>query len=401
MKRRRVKITGVGPVTPAGTGWEEFSKGIMEPVSRVSRLTHFDAAAGPFIAADIKHFKFTDHVPTNGAKRLARHTQFAMAGAMLALKDAGIPPRRIDNEGTIVMAGSALMDPEVVNKSIIEVTKKGPRYARPSLVTQALGSAISAGIAELLGGAVRTMAFQSACCSGLDSIGFAAEKIACGEADLAICGGTESPLYYHPMLELKVAGLSPSNDEMSSRMGRPFDLWRTTGIIGEGATIVVLEPEESPRRARAYIDGFGFNNDPLGDLCGGMPSSIRLALANAGVRPYQIDHINAWGPGHREIDVAEYIALEAIFGDRVLEVLTSSIKGAVGNPLAAAGAIQVAAAVLSLETGAIPPTVNWQHRDPECPLNVSGQPRYAHIEHALVNAHGVSGTNSCLILRKA
>jgi 3-oxoacyl-(acyl-carrier-protein) synthase len=203
------------------------------------------------------------------------------------------------------------------------------------------------------------------------------------------------------MLELKVAGLSPSNDEMSARMGRPFDLWRTTGIIGEGATIVVLEPEESPRRARAYIDGFGFNNDPLGDLCGGMPSSIRLALANAGVRPYQIDHINAWGPGHREIDVAEYNALEAIFGERVHEMLTSSIKGAIGNPLAAAGAIQVAATVLSLETGGIPPTVNWQHRDPECPLNVSGQPRYAHIEHALVNAHGVSGTNSCLILRKA
>lgn len=401
MKRRRVKITGVGPVTPAGVGWEAFSAGIMEPISRVSQIGRFDPAAGPFIAADVKHFKFVDYVPTNGAKRLARHTQFAMAGAMLALKDAGIPPRKIDNEGTIVMAGAALMDPEIVNKSIIDVTRKGPRFARPSLVTQALGSAIAGGIAELLGGAVRTMAFQSACCSGIDSIGFAAEKIAAGEADLAICGGTESPLYYHPMLELKVAGLSPASDEMADRMGRPFDLWRTTGVIGEGATILVLEPDESPRRARAYIDGFAYSNDPLGDLCGGMPAAVRLALANAGVRPYQIDHINAWGPGHREIDVAEYVALAEVFGDRLREVLTTSVKGAVGNPLAAAGAIQVAAAVLSLETGAIPPTVNWQHPDPECPFNVSGRPRYAHVERALVNAHGVSGTNSCLILRQA
>jgi 3-oxoacyl-(acyl-carrier-protein) synthase len=401
MRRRRVKITGVGPVTPVGIGWKEFSTGIMEPVSRVTPITRFDPAAGPFIAAEIKHFKFVDHVPTNGAKRLARHTQFAMVGATLALQDAGIPPRKIDNEGTIVMTGSALMDAEVVNKSITEVTKKGPRYARPSLVTQALGSAISAGISELLGGAVRTMVFQSACCSGLDSIGFAADKIARGEADLAICGGTESPLFYHPMLELKIAGLSPSNAEMAHRMGRPFDLWRTTGIIGEGAAMLVLEPEESPRPARAYVEGFAYSNDPLGDLCGGMPTAIRLALGNAAVRPYEVDLINAWGPGHREIDAAEYAALEEVFGDRIHEVLSTSIKGAIGNPFGAAGAIQVASTVLSLESGAIPPTVNWQYRDPECPLNLSGQPRHADVACALVNAHGVSGTNSCLILRQA
>ena len=401
MRRRRVKITGVGPVTPVGIGWDAFSRGILESKSRVGLVTRFDPAAGPFIASEVKDFKFIDHVPTNGAKRLARHTQFAMAGTMLALKDAGIPPRLIENEGTIVMTGSALMDADIVNRSIIDVTKKGPRYARPTLVTQALGSAIASGIAELLGGAVRAMTFQSACCSGLDSIGFAADKIACGEADLAICGGTEAPIYYHPMLELKVAGLSPSHGDLAARQGRPFDLWRTTGIIGEGASMFVLEPESSPHPARAYIEGFAYSNDPLGDLCGGMPAAIRLALANAGVRPFEIDHINAWGPGHREIDIAEYEALHEILGDRIHEILTCSIKGAIGNPLAAAGAMQVAAAVLSLQTGAIPPTVNWRERDPACPVNVSATVRHAHVTHAMVNAHGVSGTNSCLILRQA
>lgn len=399
MKRRRVKITGVGPVTPAGTGWREFAAGIMESKSRVSVVTRFDPEAGSFIACDVKDFKFTDFVPSNGVRRLARHTQFAMAGAQLALEQAGISQGSINCDDVIVMVGSTLMDAESVNKSIIEVTKRGPRFARP--ITRAIGSAIAAGVAELLGGNVRTMTFQSACCSGLDSIGFAAEKIALGEAEFAICGGTEAPIFYHPMLELKVAGLSPDSSEMSARMGRPFDLWRTTGLIGEGATMVVLEAENSPRKARAYVDGFGYTSDRVGDLCGGMPTSIRLALGNAGCRPYEIDHINAWGPGHRLVDSAECRALSAVFGARLPEILACSIKGAVGNPLAAAGAMQVAAAVLSLETGCIPPTVNWSQADPECPINVTSAPRYASVSCALVNSHGISGGNSCLILTQA
>lgn len=386
-------------MTPAGIGWNEFSKGIMEPKSRVTPVSRFDPEAGPFVASEIKGFKFIEYIPTNGVKRLARHTQFAMAGAKLALDDAGIGPGMVDNGDIVVMAGATLMDAESVNKSLIDVTKKGPRFARP--ITRSLGSAISAGVSEYLGGGVRTMAFQSACCSGLDSIGFAAEMIASGEARLAICGGTEAPVFYHPMLELKVAGLSPNSSEMAARMGRPFDLWRTTGIIGEGATMVVLEPEDSPREARAYIEGFGFSSDPVGQLCGGMPTAIRLALGNAGRRPFHIDHISAWGPGHRLVDAAEARALAEVFGAALDEIPVCSIKGAVGNPLAAAGAMQVAAAVLSLKTGAIPPTVNWSMPDPECALNLSGQPRYAPVECVLVNAHGVSGANSCLILSQA
>jgi len=396
MKRRRVKITGVGPVTPAGIGWSEFALGIMETKSRVSTVTRFDPEAGPFIACEIKGFRYIDYVPSNGVKRLARHTQFAMAAAQLALEDAGIKAGDVNADDVVVMAGATLMDAESVNRSIIDVTKKGPRYARP--ITRALGSAVAAGVAELIGGNARAMNFQSACCSGLDSIGFAAEKIASGEAEMAICGGTEAPIFYHPMLELKVAGLSPGSAELASRMGRPFDLWRTTGLIGEGATMVVLEAEDSPRRARAYIDGFAFSNDPVGKMCGGMAHAIRLGLANAGIRPFEVDFINAWGPGHREVDAAECRALIEVFGNRIHDIVACSIKGAVGNPLAAAGAMQVAATVLSLESGQIPPTVNWHHRDPDCPVRVDGIPRYAPVSCALINAHGVSGANSCLIL---
>jgi 3-oxoacyl-(acyl-carrier-protein) synthase len=244
------------------------------------------------------------------------------------------------------------------------------------------------------------LALQSACCAGLDAIGQAAEMIAGGEAEIAICGGTESPLFFHPMLELKMAGLAPGNPEYPERQCRPFDLWRTTGVIGEGACLFVLEPENSPRPGYAYVEGYAFASDPIDKPGAGLAEAIDLALANAGTRPIDIDCINAWGPGHRVIDAAESFALKATFNSNLVQIPACSIKGAIGNPLGAGGAIQVASAALGLVEGAIPPTVNWQFPDPECPLNLGD--RFRHLQHyrTLVNSHGLSGTNACLVLSR-
>jgi 3-oxoacyl-(acyl-carrier-protein) synthase len=244
----------------------------------------------------------------------------------------------------------------------------------------------------------RTLSLQSACCAGSDAIGHAAALVASGESDLAICGGTEAPIYYHPMLELKQAGLSPASADRPKELGRPFDRWRTTGIIGEGACILTLEPESSPRPGYAFVSGYAFATDP-GDLPGeGLKEAGRMCLANAGLSVSDIDHVSAWGPGHREIDRIEARILCEVFGAEIDNVSVASIKGAIGNPLGAAGAIQAGCVALGIRESFVPPTVNWKFPDPSCPLNLSGEARFTKIRTALVNSHGLSGTNSCLAL---
>jgi 3-oxoacyl-[acyl-carrier-protein] synthase II len=400
MKRRRVKITGIGPVTPAGIGCEAFWQGILEPLSRTTGLRRFPDGAGAFVAAEVRDFKLERFLPDVVSKRIPRHTQFALAGAKLALDDAGLKPAELRGRLPVVVVGASLMDFGAINKGVELIVRRGPINGLPTTVFSASVSSISGAIGELIGGTTRTLALQSACCAGVDAIGKAAEMIAQGESEIAICGGTEAPLYFHPMLELKMAGLAPGNPEFPERQCRPFDLWRTTGVIGEGACIFVLEPEESPRRGYAFVEGYAFASDPADRPGAGLVEAMQLSLANAGQRPGKIDHISAWGPGHRVIDAAEAQALHRIFNSALAAIPVSSIKGAIGNPLGAAGAIQVGCAALGLVREAIPPTVNWQFPDPECPLNLSGRARHVRNETVLVNSHGLSGTNSCLVLKR-
>lgn len=400
MKRRRVKITGIGFITPAGIGKDSFRRGIMEPVSRVGVMKRFHEEAGAFVAAEVKGFRLENIVPNVSSKRMPRHTQFAVAAAQLALGDAGLGLSDLRGQMPLVVVGASLMDFGSINKGVELVLRKGPVNALPSSVFSASVSSISGTIGELIGGTVRSLAVQSACCAGMDAIGQAVDMVACGETDLALCGGTESPLYFHPMLELKLAGLAPGNPEQPQRQCRPFDLWRTTGVIGEGACVLLVEPVESPRPGYAYIDGYAFASDPFDQPGGGLRDAIRLALANAGRTPREIDCISAWGPGHRIIDEAEAKALDAIFGRELSAIPTVSLKGSIGNPLGAAGAIQAGCAALCLRESFVPPTVNWQFPDPACPLNLSAETRLLSHNSTLVNAHGLSGTNSCLVLTR-
>lgn len=401
MKRRRVKITGIGPVTPAGIGREEFWKGILEPQSRVTLLKRFPEEGGPMVGAEVRDFRFENIVPGISMKRMPRHTQFAVAAAELALKDAGLQRSDLRGKLPVVIVGASLMDFGAINKLVDLVVKKGPTAgASPATVFTTSVSSISGTIGELIGGTTRTLALQSACCAGLDAIGHAAEAIARGETDIAICGGTEAPLHLHPMLELKLAGLAPGNPENPHLQCRPFDMWRTTGVIGEGAAMLVLEPEESPRRGYAYLEGYAYATDPVGEVGVGFSEAMRLCVANAGCSPSDVEAVSAWGPGHQVIDRAEAEALVRCFGARLQSIPTVSLKGAIGNPLGAAGAIQAACAALCLQDGVIPPTVNWRYADPCCPLNLSANCRRLPHTTALVNAHGLSGTNSCLFLRR-
>jgi 3-oxoacyl-(acyl-carrier-protein) synthase len=372
----------------------------VEHRSRVVTVSRFPPEAGPFVAAEVKGFDIGEYQSYPNARRLPRHTQFAIVAAGRALKDAGLSEKEIQKMNPVVMTGTSLMDSEIINKTIENVQQKGPRFALSRVVYQAPVAAIPAAIAQLIGGA-RTLALQSACCSGLDAIGHAAEVIACGESDFALCGGTEAPIFYHPMLELRLAGLSPASAERPEELSRPFDLWRTTGVIGEGACVMTLEPESSPRPGYAFIDGYSYASDPLGKVGEGLSSAIICALANGRMRASEVDMISAWGPGHREIDAAEARVLREVFGDRLDEIPTASIKGAIGNAFGAAGAIQVGCAALGLRHSFIPPTVNWLYPDPSCRLSLSARPRYLRARVALIDSHGLSGTNAAMLLHVA
>jgi len=385
-------------VTPAGIGREEFWKGILEPVSRVRPFTKFGPEYGPLVAAHIDDFDIRRYVDrTTIPKAASRQTLFAIAGTALALKDANITRDELAAASTAIICGSAIMDFGGINNTIESVHRHGARGVLPRGIAALSAPSV---INVTFGIAARTLSFQNACCAGLDAIGKAAAMVAEGEVDMAICGGTEAPLHRCPLLELRAAGLTPPTADMPERLDRPFDLWRTTGVVSEGACMLILEPESSPRKGYSYISGYAFCNDDDGDLCGGLATSIRLALADARLRPAEIELINAWGPSHRLIDAAEARAIALGLGPAYEDIPVLSIKGSIGTPFAAAPAIQVATAALSQEHSIIPPTVNWDRPDPACPLNLSNQLQSIPHDRTLINAHGIGGGNSNLILEK-
>jgi 3-oxoacyl-[acyl-carrier-protein] synthase II len=398
--RRRVKITGIGPVTPAGIGREAFFRGINETVSRVRALTHFDPAAGQFVGAEVENFDLKQFAKDENPKRLSRHTQFSLVAAILALKDAGLSRADLARLNPTVVTGTSMMDFDKIGRGMELVMKKGTRYTPGSVMYEASVANVAGKIVEWLGVPARMLTMQTSCCSGTDAVGQGSELVASRQADLVLCGGSECPLSYYPMLGFNASELSPATSDTPEKACRPFDLWRSTGVIGEGACIFVLEPESSPRPALAWITGYGYANDQDGKTAMGLVESVRQALANATRRPEEVDYINAWGTGHRVIDANESRAMQHLFGDRLREIPVTSIKGAIGTALGASGPIQTASTALSLNHGLLPPTVNWETPDPACPLNLSNQPRRLPVRIAVVNSHGLSGSNAALVIEK-
>ncbi len=402
MKRRRVKITGIGPVTPAGIGRDEFWKGILEPVSRVVPYRELGPEFGAFVTAKVDGFKITDYLddPSALPKGSSRQALFAVAGAMLALRDAGLSLEELRRTSCAVVTGSSLMDFGSIGGSVESVQKRGARGAQARVLYTMGISSVPSAVNLALGITAPTMGISTQCSAGLDAIGHAANLVANGQAEMAICGGSEAPLHKFPLLELRAADLTPATDEMPLRLGRPFDLWRTTGVVSEGAAMFVIEPESSPRRGYSWISGYACGNDDPGDLCGGLIFAAKQAMAEARIRPNQIEAISAWGPGHKQVDRGEADAMKRLFASRLVDIPAVSIKGAIGTSLGSAPAVQVAAAALALAEGILPPTVNWDHPDPACPFNLSNRSRAIEHRHTLINTHGAGGVNACMVLER-
>lgn len=401
MRRRRVKVTGIGPVTPAGIGAENFWSGICKKRSYIRKFIRTETAEATLVAAHISDFVVKKYIADTALQKgVARHTEFAAVAALLAVQHAGLSPTELSAKTCAVVAGASLLDFGGIGKSLKTVFEKGYKAAQPRVVFTSTLTSVSETIADVCRVNARTMAVQTSCCAGLDAIGHAARLIESGEVEIAICGGTEAPLYSFPLFELQAAGLTPNTNESPAELARPFDLWRTTGVVSEGACFFILESEASPRPAIGWISGYGFSSDSRDEICSGLVDANLQAIADAEMRPSDVQCISAWGPGHRLIDKGEFQASKEVFGASLIRVPAYSIKGAIGSPLGAAPAIQLASAILGMNASKVPPTVNWKDPDPECAYCLSENIRFVSYDNVLVNAHGVGNVNSSLLITK-
>jgi len=338
-------------------------------------------------AAEVKDFRVGAFALDAVHLKSPRHIQFALAATVLALRDAGISLPDARKRKPLV----ALAYPMAERRSFEEPLKRGS--AGEVELNRAEEAVINFVCAQ--GGGRNGRRFYSS----IEAVGFAAECVARGEVDLAICGGADAPLTSEILAEMKRFGLSPGHAKEPERVCRPFDLWRTTGVAGEGACLFVLEPEHSPQRAHARVAGSAQAQERGDRPWETLDEAVRLALGNAGLRPGAIDCIHADGTGHKLLDYAEANVLREWLGSRLDAVPVVSIKGAIGNALGAAGAIQIGCAALGIRHSTIPPTVNWRHPDPSCPLNLSGSSRLLAMAATLVVGRDGAGSVASLILK--
>ena len=399
----------MGIVAPNGIGLDAYWKSLLNAKSGIGPITLFDASNFKSrIAGEVKDFDPFDYIDADlKPKRMARHTQFAYAAATMALKDAGLEFQDLPSAGPIpVVIGVSTSALDVIERVFQDVNGPGPDRVSPTALGASKPQAAANLIANRIGAAAHASTVSSACPSGLDAIAMAAAMIRSGEADIAIAGGSDAPITPLAMASFIASGLSSQRNSKPETASRPFDLSRDSGVISEGAGILVLENLEQAeaRGAKPYLEisGYGTQRDlDVQKPASGLEFSMGLALANAGYSPDEIDYISAYGPGHPLLDAIEVDIIKRVFGRRAYLLPVSSIKGVTGNALAAGGPFQVIACALAFRDQLLPPTANYEVADPACDLDcVPNRARKVKLNSALVNVRGLGGSASTMVLHR-
>ena len=408
-KRNRVVVTGMGILAPNGTGLEAFWDSLLKGKSGIGPITLFDATGYKSrIAGEVKGFDPLDYIePELKPRRMARHTQLAYAATMMALEDAGLDIENLELPSpTPVIIGVSTSAIDVIESVYRAVEAKTPNRAPTTSAAASIPQAAANLIADRLGSFAHATTISSACPSGLDAIADAAAMIRSGEAEIAIAGGADAPITPLTMASFIASGLSSTRNHEPETASRPFDLTRDSGVISEGAGVMVLENLEraEARGIRPYLEIVGYGKQRDADPkapASGLEHSMMLALANAQYTTANVDYISAYGPGHPTLDIAEVMIIKKVFGKRAYLIPVSSIKGVTGNPLAAGGPFQLAACALSMRDHRIAPTANYNTPDPECDLDfVPNRSRKAKLNCALLNVRGIGGSASSLIVAR-
>jgi 3-oxoacyl-[acyl-carrier-protein] synthase II len=408
MARNRVVVTGMGVLAPNGIGLEAFWSSLVAGRSGIGPITLFDAAEFKSrIAGEVKGFNPAEYIDVKyKPRRMARHTQLAFAALKMALKDAQFDPgSRSITHPIPVMLGVSTTAMEILEGGWQDLNRRGPGAVSPG-VCDCQPQAVTQILALALGISARATTISSACPSGLDAIASASAMIRTGEADIAVAGGTDAPITPLAMASFTTAGLSSTRNADPERASRPFDRERDSGVISEGAGIVILEEYENAvaRGVTPYLEIVGYatqGDDFASGEVFGLGQTMRGALDTAGMGVEDIDYICAYGPGHPALDIVETDMIKRVFGRRANSVPISSIKGCTGNPLSAAGPMQLITCGLAIRHGIIPPTANYEVPDPRCDLDyVPRHFRRRTINTALINVRGLGGGNSSLVVRR-
>jgi len=409
--RRRVVVTGMGLVIPTGIGVKTAWKNVCEGKSGIGLLTRFDTNGFETkIAAEVKNFNPELYIDKKEIKKMDLFIHFAIAATKEALEDAqlAITPENSEQIGVIVGTGlGGLPSLERYHKILLE---KGPGRISPFFIPMLIANLASGQIAIQFGPKGPNTCVVTACATGAHCIGDAFRAIVYGDAEAMITGGTEAnitPLTIGGFNAMKA--LSTRNDE-PEKACRPFEKNRDGFVVAEGSGIIILEELQFAlkRNAKIYAEivGYGYTSDayhitapsPDGD---GAVRCMRMAVKDAGVKPEEIDYINAHGTSTSLNDLTETVAVKAVFGDHAKKIPISATKSMTGHLLGAAGSTEAIFTILSIRDGILPPTINYEEPDPQCDLDyVPNVARRQPVNIAISNAFGFGGTNATLVFKK-
>lgn len=403
----RVVVTGVGVASPLGCSVREFWDGLVAGRGGVVALTHKDFAKlatriGALVPDLEAHWEFGP----KAARRMSRSSQLALVAASQALAQAGLPAQRVDSEEVAVVVGSSIGGFSASDGFFREYYLRGT--TSPLVIPISMNNGPASNISIRYGFQGPLMAIDAACASAAHAIGYCYNLIRSGHLDLAVTGGADSP-FSTGVVEAWCAlrALSERNDEPATA-SRPFSADRDGMVLGEAAGILVLEAESSAlRRGQpilAEIVGYGATGDShhlTQPSATGPERAMRRALADAGMRPEQIDAINAHGTATRWNDKIETAAIKRVFGEQAYTLPVSGLKGALGHAIGASAALQVISCIQSIHHCVVPPTINYRVPDPDCDLDyVTSGARQQVVDTMLSNAFAFGGSNAVLIVRR-
>jgi 3-oxoacyl-[acyl-carrier-protein] synthase II len=407
-----VVVTGMGAITPIGNTVSELWESLISCKSGAGFITRFDASTlSTKIAAELKEFNPEDHMDRKDVRRADRFVQYGIAAARQAAEDAGVSVDKIDPTRFGVIIGSGIGGIGTFEEQHTILMNKGPSRVSPFFIPMMIADMAAGQISMILGAKGPNFATVSACASGAHAIGEAFRILQKGDADVILCGGTEAaitPMGIGGFCSMKAMSTRETEPERASR---PFDKERDGFVMGEGAGMVVLETLEHALARKAdkiyaRMSGYGATADahhitapsPDGE---GAARAMKLAIADSGLKPEDVDYLNAHGTSTPLNDKFETIAVKSVFGDYAYKLPVGSTKSMTGHLLGAAGGVEFITCVLSMNSSTLPPTINYENPDPDCDLDyIPNTPRQVEVKAALTNSLGFGGHNVTLAVTR-
>lgn len=407
----RVVITGLGPVTPIGTGKNKFWQSLIQGKCGIDRISYFDTKEYPTkIAAELKDFDYSNYISTKEANRMDKSTQFSIVAVMLALEDSKLKITEKDSYSTGVIIGSGIGGIETFEKQHKILLEKGPRRVSPFFIPMMISNISAGEIAIKIGAKGPNGVITTACASSTHALGIALKLLQRGDAQIIISGGTEAAISPMSLAGFcKMRALSTQNDHPGNA-SKPFDKKRDGFIMGEGAGILILETLQHAKERNAIIYaeifGFGMTADayhitapaPEGEAAS---KAMEIALKDAKIKPSMVDYINAHGTSTPLNDKLETLAVKKVFGKHAYDLKISSNKSMTGHLLGASGGVEAISTALTIKNDIIPPTINYSAPDPECDLDyVPNKSEKKIVDYAISNSFGFGGHNGVIVLGK-